>query len=270
MWGYRFAAGFIALLVSGGVNGASAYKVVKVKTGGTITGKVVLKGKPLPPKSFKVEKTPEVCGKEDRILKEVRIDASAGLADVVLVLEGVKKGKPYAAKVSIEGPPPGTRKQIGESNVFPGTTIRPKKCLFGAFTGVVANGKLLRFANQDSVKHSPHTYRVKGRVRKTMFNQDLEGNSKLDVKVKFKKKKTKVMKLECDQHNHMQNWFYRVDSPYYAFSGDDGSFKIDNIPPGKYRLIAWHPKFKKIMKKRLTVKPDGTVKADFKFVSKVR
>ena len=270
MWRRRFAAGFLALLVSGGVNGASAYEAVEVANGGTITGKVVLKGKPRPPKIFKIEKTPEVCGKEDRILREVRIGAGAGLADVVVVLEGVKKGKPYASEITIQGPPPGSRRQNGEGKEFPGTTIKPKNCIFGAFTGVVANGKLLRFANQDPVKHSPHTYRVKGKVRKTMFNQDLEANGRLDVMVKFKKKKTKVMKLECDQHNHMQNWFYRVDSPYYAFSGDDGSFKIDGIPPGKYRLIAWHPKFKRTKKQKVTVKPDGTVQANFTFVSKVK
>ena len=74
-----------------------------------------------------------------------------------------------------------------------------------------------------------------------MFNMDLEGNGSLDVPIDLKKK-IKVVKLECDQHNHMQNWFYRVDSPYYAFSGDDGDFTIDKVPPGEYQLVAWHPK----------------------------
>ena len=266
-----FSGAFLALVAFAGTNVAWAYEVMEVASGGTITGKVVLKGKPTPPKKFKVEKTPEVCGKEDRILEEVRTGAGGGLADVVLVLEGVEKGKPYPSEVTIQGPPPGSRaNKKGESKEFPGTTIRPKNCIFGAFTGVVANGKLLRFANQDPVKHSPHTYRVKGKVRKTMFNLDLEGNNTLDVAVKFKKKKTKVMKLECDQHNHMQNWFYRVDNPYFAFSGDDGSFQIGRVPPGNYRLIAWHPKFKKELKQKVTVDANGTVKVGFKFKSKVK
>ena len=265
-----FTGTFLALVTLTGANVALAYEVMDVANGGTISGKVVLKGKALTAKSFKVEKTPEVCGKEDRVLQEVRTDGG-GLADVVLVLQGVKKGKPYAAEVSIDGPPPGKRTQKGSNGKeFPGTTIKPKECIFGAFTGVVAQGKLFRFKNMDPVKHSPHTYAVKGRVRKSMFNLDLEGDSTLDVPVKFKKKKTKVVKLECDQHNHMQNWFYRVDSPYYAFSGKGGSFKIDGIPPGKYKLIAWHPKFKKTLKKKVTIKAGGKVDAGFTFKSKVK
>jgi hypothetical protein len=28
--------------------------------------------------------------------------------------------------------------------------------------------------------------------------------------------------------------------PYYALTGPDGAFEIRNIPPGEYRLVAWH------------------------------
>ncbi len=257
----------VTLLVFSHTQTANAYEVVNVDGGGSITGKVLLKGKPLLAKRFKVEKTPEVCGQEDRLLYEMRVKDGA-LADVVLYLEGVTAGKPFAKDVVIEGPPPGARKHDHDGGMeFPGTTIRPKNCIFGAFTGVVANGKLMRFRNQDPVKHSPHTYAVKGRVRKSMFNMDLEGNGSLDVPIDLKKK-IKVVKLECDQHNHMQNWFYRVDSPYYAFSGDDGDFTIDKVPPGEYQLVAWHPKIKKILKQKLTVEPNGVVDVVFEFKSR--
>jgi hypothetical protein len=67
----------------------------------------------------------------------------------------------------------------------------------------------------------------------------------------------------------MQNWFYRVDNPYFAFSADDGTFTIEDVPPGTYRLIAWHPKFKE-KKQQVTVGPNGKVTADVEFVSRVR
>ncbi len=269
---HRFASMvvFLVLAIFVGRDSTMAYEVAPVKDGGIITGKVLFKGDVPKPKQFKVEKTPEVCGKEDRLLQEVAAN-NGSLGDVVVVIEGIKKGKPYS-EVTIQGPPPGSREmreiKEGKGNEFPGINIRPKKCIFGAFTGVVANGKLMRFVNQDSVKHSPHSYAVKGLVRKSMFNQDLEGNGKLDLKVKFKKKKTKVVKIECDQHNHMQNWFYRVENPYFAFSSADGSFKIDKVPPGKYRVIAWHPKFKKVRKKQVTVKANGKVDVSFQFACK--
>ena len=30
--------------------------------------------------------------------------------------------------------------------------------------------------------------------------------------------------------------------PFYAVSGEDGTFSIKNLPPGKYTLEAWHEK----------------------------
>lgn len=239
-----------------------SYKVVSVKDGGALTGKVTYDGKPVAPKVFKVEKTPEVCGKEDRRLAEVSAN-NGSLADVVLVLEGVKAGKPFD-KFALTGPPPGTRKLEGTGDRFMGTNIRPEKCIFGAYTGVVAAGSILRFDNQDPVKHSPHTYEVRGRVRDTIHNQDLEGYGYLKLAVKFKKEAAKLVKLECDQHEHMQNWFYRVENPYYAFSGPDGTFKIDQIPPGTYKLIAWHPILGE-QEQEITINANGSQDVKFEF-----
>ena len=262
------SAGVSILVAWGAMGTASAYEVVPVTNGGTVTGKVTLDGIPHPPKRFKIEKTPEVCGEEDRLLEEVRVNGNGMLADAVLVLEGVVQGKPYQ-EFTIEGPPPGTRVMTGESDQAPDTYLRPKECIFGAFTGVVADGKFMRFRNQDPVKHSPHTYGVKGVVRRSMFNQDLEGDGELDVPITFKKKTELVLKLECDQHEHMQNWFRRVDSPYYAFSVVDGSFEITDVPPGEYSLIAWHPKYRRDLKQTVTVEPGGTVEVSFTFKSRL-
>ncbi len=265
------AIGILLALGMAAPGDAQAYDVIKVSNGGSISGKVTLKGKALEPKIIKVEKTPEVCGKEDRILTEVRADGSGNLADVVVYLRKVAKGKGYVDEELIKGPPPGARvAATGSGKKKLGVKVQPEKCVFGAFTGVVANGTLMRFDNKDSVKHSPHTYAVKGRVRKSMFNQDLEGNGKLDVPIKFKKKKQRSMKLECDQHNHMQNWFLRVDNPYYAFSGTDGSFKIDQVPAGSYELRAWHPKFRKELKQKVKVAAGGSASAKFQFKSRVK
>ncbi len=269
--GSRSKLGLLAVLIAAllAVGGAaSAYEVTEVSNGGSVKGRITLKGEPTSPKIFKVDKTPEVCGEDDRLLQEVRVK-DGGLADVVIALEGIEKGKPYS-EVTIEGPEPGARSvKRTDSDDFPGMTIRPKTCNFGSFTGVVADGKLLRFRNQDPVKHSPHTYAVKGKVRNSMHNQDLEGDGELDLEVKFKKKTQKALKLECDQHNHMQNWFYRVDNPYFAFSGDDGTFSIEGVPPGTYKLIAWHPKFKE-KKQSVTVDANGKVDVNIEFVSKVK
>lgn len=250
---------------------AYEYEVVAVENGGTISGTISVSG-PIPePRRFKVEKTPEVCGTEDRLVAEIRTK-DGKLADVVVFLDKVDAGKPYP-KEEVQGGPPESAfhsQLAGGDAEFPGTTIKPKKCIFGPYTGVVAQGKMMNFRNQDPVKHSPHTYASKGRVKKTMHNEDLAGDGKLDLELKFAKESIRVLKLECDQHEHMQNWFRRVDNPYYAFSAEDGTFKIEGVPPGTYKLIAWHPKFKREQKQQVTVAANGTSEASFKFKVRVR
>ena len=247
------------------VSNANAYQVAPVSDGATITGSISFNGTAPKPKRFKVEKTPEVCGEADRLVEEIRVK-NGKLADVVVLISKVDAGKPYP-KEEVQGGPPKTAfhsQKPGGGAEFPNTTIKPKECIFGPYTGVIANGKMLSFRNQDPVKHSPHTYSSKGRVKKTLHNEDLPGDGSLDLMVKLKKK-IKVVKLECDQHEHMQNWFRTVDNPYYAFSSSDGSFKIEQVPPGSYQLIAWHPKFKKEKKQNITVSANGSVQADFSF-----
>jgi len=48
---------------------------------------------------------------------------------------------------------------------------------------------------------------------------------------------------------------------------DDGSFTIDNIPPGKYNIIAWHGLLGE-KKGKVTVAADSTVNIDFTFKGK--
>lgn len=256
-------AGFVLGTLGSGVAAASAYEVAAVASGGEITGKALFKGTVPEVKIFKVEKTPEVCGEEPRKLTEVAVN-NGHLKGAVIVLEGVQKGKPYAAQ-TWKGDPPGEGElRVAAGNDFTSLEIRPKKCNFGAFTGVIMNGKPIRFDNQDSVKHSPHTYEIRGRVRKTMHNQDLEGKGKLELPVEMEK--SRMFKLECDQHNFMQNFFYAIETPYYAIAKEDGSFTIDQVPPGTYKLTAWHPQLG-LKEQEVTVAAGGKLDVKFEFTA---
>jgi len=44
----------------------------------------------------------------------------------------------------------------------------------------------------------------------------------------------------CDVHPWMAAFINVFDHPYFAVSGDDGSFAIDQLPPGDYVIEAWH------------------------------
>ena len=68
----------------------------------------------------------------------------------------------------------------------------------------------------------------------------------------------------CGMHEFMQTWGYRVDNPYYAKTKKDGAFTIDQLPPGTYKVIAWHPSLRPI-ERTVTISENGVVSLDFEF-----
>ena len=65
----------------------------------------------------------------------------------------------------------------------------------------------------------------------------------------------------------MTAWVVVQDNPYFCVTGDDGTYKITNIPPGEYKLQIWHEAFKKEdlkkQKKDIKVETNKEAKADF-------
>ncbi len=246
---------------------AAAYKEGQVSNGGTIAGKVTFAGTPPPPKLHELGKFPqaEFCGKADndgkgnRVQHLVRVNGGA-LNDVVVFIEDIKEGKPFK---------------------FDGTDVVSDICRFlvktgpSDFVGVVKIGEKFRVQNLDAdpndpksadgVLHNPHTYNIYGNASRTIFNKPLSTKGqKIEYKLKkINLKKSPIMFLQCDQHNYMEAWFYAVDNPYYAVVGQDGTFKIDQVPPGEYELYAWHPMMEEPIEQKIKVTAGGSVTANF-------
>jgi plastocyanin len=73
-----------------------------------------------------------------------------------------------------------------------------------------------------------------------------------------------MMPVRCNQHQWMQMYVNVMDNPYFAVSGEDGSFQIKDLPPGEYTLAAIHEKFGEQTLK-ITVAPKQTASANFTF-----
>ena len=103
----------------------------------------------------------------------------------------------------------------------------------------VQKGTTIDFPNSDAVRHnvfSPPdcckqfnlgTYDV-GVVKQVTFDKSCD------------------VPLLCNVHAEMSAFVVVVDNPYFAVTLRDGTFKIDNIPPGEYTLKAWHEKLKTV------------------------
>lgn len=190
-----------------------AYETINVKNGGIVSGRITFTGKIPDYPAIKVVKNPEFCGKEVRDPVITVHPEDRGLKNAVVFLEGVKKGRALPK----------------------GSAIDAFKCLFVPYTTVVFEGRTLLFHNNDTVFHNAHVLNQKGR---TVMNVALP---EFGSSVKKTIKKKGEYRIQCDSHLHMNGWAVSLDHPYYAVTDEKGRFAISGIPPGNYRLVAWHP-----------------------------
>ena len=71
-----------------------------------------------------------------------------------------------------------------------------------------------------------------------------------------------VVEIRCSQHPWMHGYILVFDQPYYTVTSNDGSFKIDSLPPGTYNLMAWHEGAAKPVQKTIKVPAGGTTRTE--------
>ena len=201
-----------------------AYQEIEVPNGGKIQGKVTLVGKMPYPRIYHLVLFPNIdmCAEIDtddemnRVLEDFKVSPDGGLKDVVVTLEHVDAGKPF--------------------NKEP-INITAENCKFLPDVNVIRQGESFKIDNIDAVMHNSQVYqKERGKI---LLNIPIPAEEVSDGKITFKKK-FKIMQMICGMHEFMQTWGYRVQNPYYAQTKIDGNFKIDNIPPGEYKVTAWH------------------------------
>lgn len=62
-------------------------------------------------------------------------------------------------------------------------------------------------------------------------------------------KKNGPIKLACDIHPHMSAIILSLDTPFFTRIKSDGTFNIEDIPAGEYRLEVYHPELDKYSQK---------------------
>lgn len=73
-----------------------------------------------------------------------------------------------------------------------------------------------------------------------------------------------MIPVQCDVHGWMEAYIGVVDHPYFAVTGQDGSFTIANLPPGDYTVEAWHEEYG-VQSVSVTVAASGDATADFTY-----
>jgi plastocyanin len=187
---------------------------------GTITGTVSVTGK-VPVMADIVERKGDpVCAKTMMKYNDVIVDKKNDLQDVLVrIAPGSIKGK------------------------FPSPTdltVQQKDCMYLPKTFGIESGGSVIIQNQDKTTHNVHTY--KG--TESQFNQGQPpGTPDIKLPEKGKTYDEGVITFKCDIHKWMNSSGVVTDHPFFAVTGSDGAFKLDKLPPGKYKLEAWHSLF---------------------------
>ncbi len=121
---------------------------------------------------------------------------------------------------------------------------------------VVQQGTTVDFQNQDTVQHNIFWPSIGGN-KKEYHNM---GTWPSGEKRSFKFDHPGVVPLFCNVHSSMSGYIVVSPTPYFAQTDSAGNFKIENIPDGKYTVVAWHEGSKPQTK---TVSVNGTNKVDF-------
>jgi plastocyanin len=134
-----------------------------------------------------------------------------------------------------------------------------KDCMYTPRMVAAVAGQKIQAKNGDPILHNVHTYLGAS----TLFNKGMPNDKAAPIATTAPKEEG-VMKWKCDVHPWMRGYIGVSKSGLQAVTGDSGTFKIENVPPGKYTIESWHEKFG-TKTQEVTVEAGKPAKVIFKY-----
>lgn len=237
---------------------AEAYEESPVADGGTLMGTVMLDGKVPGPKGYNLTTLPDAvyCGRISdgrgwRLLQPFNAGPNGEFSQVVVVLDGVKKGKPFGA--------------------YQPPKIEAIDCRFRPFVNVVRDLHDVVVVNMDPAMHDVQAYETSHLGPRVLFNvplpiskrypheAHLSANSHkhyegapITQTVRMTKGR-RIFTMQCGFHAYMESWAL-----------NEGRFQLTDIPPGIYKVKLWHPYLREDIEHTVTIEPNRQTSLDLK------
>jgi len=135
------------------------------------------------------------------------------------------------------------------------TKVAQQEARFTPHVLPVMVGTTVEWPNKDDIYHNVFSY-----SDAKQFDLGLYKGSPDDKRVTFDK--AGKVDVYCSIHTDMHCIVLVLDNPYFATTDADGNYSIPNVPPGTYKLKAWHDRLPPDTRE-ITVPTNGVVKADF-------
>lgn len=112
--------------------------------------------------------------------------------------------------------------------------IDQQGCMYSPHVLAVMTNQPIDIRNDDPTNHNIHPL--------PKINQEWNESQppKGDPKTKSFPREEVMIPVKCNVHPWMRAYIAVVHHPFFAVTGDDGTFTIKDLPAGTYTLEAWH------------------------------
>jgi hypothetical protein len=220
---------------------AAPYQVETVTNGGTIQGVVRLSGPAPALAPLKTTKNQDYCG---LTIPNPLYQASkdGGLRNVEVFIKRIDRGKPNPAGA---------------------VTLTNNRCMFLPRVQGASIGQSLKITSSDPILHNTHPQIAE--TNATIYNIALP--YKGFAVIKTLPPTPGLIRVKCDAHEWMRAWIWEFEHPYHATTDAGGYFKIEDVPPGTYAVVAWHEDMGQ-QEASVTVTAGKPATVDFRFAPK--
>jgi len=164
---------------------------------------------------------------------------TGGLSSAIVWIANVKSGKPL----------PADRRD----------DLSSEKCLLDPRVQAAVIGTTFNVFNDDKLLHRLVFLRLGTHDTLTVMPFFNSGQVVASERLA---KTSGIVEVRCAQHPWTRAYIAVFDHPYYAVTEDDGTFKIDSLPPGTYKLMVWHEGMAAAVEQQVQVAAGGVGKAD--------